>query len=406
MSHSIRSEMTRGEIDRRAGVLKDSADRMVMRGDPRGASAEFRNALALAPGRLDLWLGLAACERASGNPKESLKAVESALGVDPRCFSALLMKGSLLEAIANARLAAVTYGVALSLAPAEDGLPEPTRRAVAHARQVHTAYTTELAANLKQELGLPGGARASAESRRIETFVDTIAGRRKIYAQEPVQFHFPGLRAIEFHERDAFPWLAAFEAFADNIRAELLSVWKDGGSALVPYVSYPDGVPLDQWADLNRSLDWSALHLLRDGMPVEANCARCPTTMKALALVDQPQVPGRSPAAMFSILKPRTRIPPHTGVANTRLVAHLPLIVPEGCGFRVGGATRQWREGHAWVFDDTIEHEAWNDSDQPRAILICDVWSPDLSFGEREAVARLVCALDRFNGGAKLGGEL
>jgi aspartyl/asparaginyl beta-hydroxylase (cupin superfamily) len=109
---------------------------------------------------------------------------------------------------------------------------------------------------------------------------------------------------------------------------------------------------------------------------------------------------------MFSILKPKTRIPLHTGVANTRLVLHLPLVVPEGCGFRVGGETRQWVEGVAWVFDDTIEHEAWNDSDRPRVILICDVWSPYLSTKEREGVAKALSALDRFNECVPTGGHL
>jgi aspartyl/asparaginyl beta-hydroxylase (cupin superfamily) len=103
---------------------------------------------------------------------------------------------------------------------------------------------------------------------------------------------------------------------------------------------------------------------------------------------------------MFSVLQPRTRIPPHTGVANTRLVVHLPLIVPEGCGFRVGSETRAWREGEAWVFDDTIEHEAWNDSDRPRTILICDVWNPRLSGAERDAITSVMNAMDRFSGTA------
>jgi aspartyl/asparaginyl beta-hydroxylase (cupin superfamily) len=106
---------------------------------------------------------------------------------------------------------------------------------------------------------------------------------------------------------------------------------------------------------------------------------------------------------MYSILRPRTRIPPHTGVSNTRVVLHLPLIIPEGCGFRVGGETRQWREGEAWVFDDTVNHEAWNDSDRPRAIFMCDVWSPRLSGEEREMIGRLTVALDRFNGFAPEG---
>jgi aspartyl/asparaginyl beta-hydroxylase (cupin superfamily) len=109
---------------------------------------------------------------------------------------------------------------------------------------------------------------------------------------------------------------------------------------------------------------------------------------------------------MFSVLQPRTRIPPHTGIANTRLVMHLPLIVPEACGFRVGAETRQWREGEAWVFDDTIEHEAWNDSDRPRTILICDVWNPRLDAEERETITALMSAMDRFNGSGPAGGEL
>ena len=101
---------------------------------------------------------------------------------------------------------------------------------------------------------------------------------------------------------------------------------------------------------------------------------------------------------MFSALKPKTRIPPHTGVANFRLVVHLPLVVPPGCGFRVGGETREWRVGEGWVFDDTIEHEAWNDSEEPRHILICDVWSPRLSPEERTAIAAIITATDSFNG--------
>jgi aspartyl/asparaginyl beta-hydroxylase (cupin superfamily) len=163
-------------------------------------------------------------------------------------------------------------------------------------------------------------------------------------------------------------------------------------------------LPLDQWAELNNSLKWSAFHLFEDGAPLADHTAQCPATMAALGLLDQPSVPGRSPTALFSILRPHTHIPPHSGLSNTRLMVHLPLIVPAGCALRVGGERRTWREGEAWVFDDTIEHEAWNDSDLPRAVLICDVWSPRLSAEERELVVRLTTALDLYNGGVP-GGE-
>ena len=113
-----------------------------------------------------------------------------------------------------------------------------------------------------------------------------------------------------------------------------------------------------------------------------------------LAELPQPSVPGRCPNAMFSLLAPKTRIPPHTGVANTRLVCHLPLIVPPGCGFRVGAETRSWVPGTAFVFDDTIEHEAWNDSDELRVVLIFDLWPWALSEAERQAVAAVMAESD------------
>ena len=108
--------------------------------------------------------------------------------------------------------------------------------------------------------------------------------------------------------------------------------------------------------------------------------------IERLPLLD---IPGKSPTAMFSILEPHTRIPPHTGTSNVRVTIHLPLVVPPGCGFRVGSETREWHEGEAWAFDDTIEHEAWNDSDRPRAILIIDTWNPFLTDPEREVIRRI-----------------
>ncbi len=122
--------------------------------------------------------------------------------------------------------------------------------------------------------------------------------------------------------------------------------------------------------------------------------ARCPATAAALATLPQAVLPGRAPTAFFSVLAPRTRIPPHTGVSNTRAIVHLPLVVPPGCGFRVGGETRTWVEGRAFAFDDTIEHEAWNDSDEPRIVLIVDVWNPYLTDIERQLLQDFYRAAD------------
>ena len=200
-------------------------------------------------------------------------------------------------------------------------------------------------------------------------------------------------------ERGEFPWLPEFEAATHSIQHELARILVEDEAGFSPYIHYEDHLPLDQWRELNKSPRWSAFHFYKLGRADEARCARAPKTMQAVRRLPQADVDLRSPTAMFSVLKPRTRIPPHTGVANFRLVVHLPLVLPEGCGFRVGNETREWRMGEAWVFDDSIEHEAWNKSDQTRVILIFDVWNPLLSPAERELIETLMTALNEYSTG-------
>ncbi len=81
-----------------------------------------------------------------------------------------------------------------------------------------------------------------------------------------------------------------------------------------------------------------------------------------------------------SRLAPGTHIAPHRGPTNIRLRCHLAITVPEGdCGLRVGDQTRRWEPGHAIVFDDSFEHEAWNHTEAERIVLVVDLWHPDLS---------------------------
>jgi aspartyl/asparaginyl beta-hydroxylase (cupin superfamily) len=206
------------------------------------------------------------------------------------------------------------------------------------------------------------------------------------------------LPEYEFHPRDRFPWLEKLEAATPVIRQEMESLLETGGHRAEPYIQYPTDVPVRQWAELNHSMDWTALHLLHGGHRVAENADRCPETLAILREISQPQIAGRSPNAMFSLLRPKTRIPPHTGVSNTRLVCHLPLVVPEGCWFRVGAETRPWKVGEAFVFDDTMEHEAANDSDEPRIVLIFDIWHHALSDPERAAIKRVMEAEEEAHG--------
>ncbi len=369
---------------------------MAMQGrDFDRAAALLRQALTLDPSQLDLWLALAGAQRARGALDEALEAVDGARRLEPRHFRALLLRASLLERLQGERAAAPVYGAAILQAPEAETMDQATRRALAHGREVNLRFGAELNAALRasvEDLALSPGA-----ARNAHIFVDLLTGRRRNYRQQPLGYFYPGLGAVEFWPRDRFPWIEALEASAPEIVREMRDVgFEDPG--LTPYIDFPEQQPLDQWAELNRSPRWTAFHLYQHGRRSEANCARCPATLAALASIDQPVAANRSPSAMFSVLQPRTHIPAHTGVANTRLVAHLALVAPDACGFRVGGETRAWRTGEAFVFDDTIEHEAWNDSDHARAVLIFDVWNPLIPLDERAAITRIMSGMDTFSG--------
>ncbi|HEX5259133.1 MAG TPA: aspartyl/asparaginyl beta-hydroxylase domain-containing protein, partial [Sphingomicrobium sp.] len=314
----------------------------------------------------------------------------------PLDFSALLSRAMLLERLGDAR-SGEAFGHALAQAPPDDRIPSTMLKAVDHARRSAAEYQNKLEAHLASAVPAALG---RPERERVERFVSNAARRTRHFHQEPTDFHYPGLPEFEFHDPVLFPELDALEAATDQIRQEYERLVASSAAEMVPYTQYPAHVPLGQWRELNNNRDWTAIHLLQNGQPVPSNADRCPITMQAVSKLPQPHIRGASPNAMFSLLAPRTRIPPHTGVANTRLVCHLPLMVPPNCGFRVGASTCEWEVGKAFVFDDTIEHEAWNDSDELRVVLIVDLWAPTLTVAEREAVAAVISAAGvSFKGG-------
>ncbi|MCG8442232.1 MAG: aspartyl/asparaginyl beta-hydroxylase domain-containing protein, partial [Caulobacterales bacterium] len=154
--------------------------------------------------------------------------------------------------------------------------------------------------------------------------------------------------------------------------------------------------PVDDPHGMLGNADWSSYFLWRDGRVVEEAAARCPQTMEALKEAPLARVSGRTPSVLFSLLRPGAHIPAHRGMVNTRLICHLPLIAPAGCRFRVGNDMREWEEGRAWIFDDSIEHEAWNDSAETRVILLFDIWRPELTLDERRLVQTLFEAVDSY----------
>jgi aspartate beta-hydroxylase len=355
-------------------------------GDGRRAARWIERAAAAEPGAAPIWFNLFQAYDSAGEPERGLASLDRALTIDPNYLPAILMKADVLERLGRGSESLALYRAIVASGPGTGDLEEPALRSFERGLDRVKADDDRRAAALEGPFAELEAAWPGADFDRARAYAEQRTGRRKVYVQQPVNGHFPYLPALEFFPRDHFPWLAALEARTDEIRRELMAVLDGGEAGFEPYVAFDPTLPANQWAELNHSRRWSAWFFWRDGDRQDENCARCPATtalLEALPLLD---LPAKGPTAMFSILEPHTRIPPHTGSSNVRTTIHLPLVVPEGCGFRVGSQTRPFEAGKAWAFDDTIEHEAWNDSDRPRAILILDVWNPLLTEAERAAV--------------------
>lgn len=354
----------------------------------------LEEALRLDKAFLSAWLNLATIQRVAGDFAGAMTSAESALKLDPLCFPALLLRGSLLDAQGKTREAARAYGIALTQMPPPDRLDEGMRRAAARAREVNERFADELGDWFDSTIRPEIGAGRAAPTRRMNKFLDHLSGRRRPYHQRPTNFFYPDLPSIEFWDREHFPWMDMLEAATQDIRGELLAV--ANSDTLEPYMQRSATEPVQQWGELNHSLKWSAYHFALMGKLYEEHRRECPKTAAILDQVPYPNIPERSPAALFSILQPKTHIPAHTGAGNIRLLCHLPLVLPPDCRFRCGNEMREWKMGEAFVFDDTIEHEAWNDSDQMRAVLIFDIWNPLLDPAEHEFITRALTGLDEF----------
>ena len=372
------------------------------RKDIRGALELLQRAERADPGNANVPMSLAFVYRSLGDNQNEMAALQRALVVDPYFVPALLSKGMLLERLGRSREAAQVYKIVVAIAPADDQLSNELRDALIHARDVVRTNAEALDEHLRKRLGPIRARHAGEKLSRFDETKDVVLGTKKVYTQQPSLLHVPHLPAIAFYDREEFPWLSKLEAAAPEIRREALHVLDNGGDDIRPYVSHDADKPLNQWAELNHSPRWSTYFLWKDGKRFDRQCQECPITAAVSEAVPVIDIPNFGPTIMYSLLAPHTTIPPHSSVTNARLVIHLPLIVPEGCRFRVGAETRPWREGEAWVFDDTIEHEAWNDSDEHRVILMIDIWNPYLSLAERELIGELLNGVRDYYDGERV----
>lgn len=363
----------------------------LQRGDFATARDAFAHVTQADNASAQAWLLYSQACEGCGDGTNFLRALDKVLASDPDNPFALLMKGDYFAARQDDRAAVSFYRRAIRRCSQLQQLPGDLHgrleRAEAAVAAAERRFEDKLRVHLADE-GIDNIPPRCAEALAI------ASGKQPVYLQEPTSFYFPGLPQQAWYSSRQFPWASELEAAVPEMRREIEQVLADE-QGLEPYVQEPF-----QRASRGHSLlndaRWSAFHLWKEGKPVEENASRCPLIMRLLELPPIPRIDSRSPMALISILKPGTHIPPHTGMLNTRLICHIPLVVPEGCRLRVGSETREVREGQAMIFDDSIEHEAWNEGPTVRAVLLFEIWRPEITDEEKVALTAMFEAVTGY----------
>jgi aspartate beta-hydroxylase len=395
------------ELPDDAEALQFVATRELERGQVRRAIELLLAAHLAQPQDAAVLHRLGEVQMLAGEPQAAIGSFRKGLHIAPGMFVARLRLGVALEQRGNRHEAMLAYLGAVDAAQAQgrwlsDATTAPgLRDAVKHATRFVAAARHELfdavIEPLRQRYGRSELARVD---HCLAIYLGELATTPPDSRQRPKFLYFPDIPSHTFYPRERFPAHARLEAAVDEIREELHAVLASAQDDLVPFLGVPsrEAVAAELLGSSGaQEASWDAFFFYRHGVRHDLQCARCPRTSALLESLQLVRIREHAPETLFSVLRPGTHILPHHGVTNTRLVTHLPLIVPPDCALRVGGETHVWQPGRCVTFDDTFEHEAWNHSDRDRVVLILDSWNPDLSEAERMAVTDLVGAIGDFN---------
>ncbi len=330
-----------------------------------------------------------------GDLASAILAVDKALELEPRNLRAILSKADFLYGQKNLEPALKHYRYALKLAEDLETIPNDIQQGLTRAQRMCDGKAGEYQEFITEKLKA-GGFSPTQGNRRFQQALELCFGNKKIYYQQPHRFYYPGLPQIQFYEREQFDWIEAIEAKTDQIRSELLAVINDR-EKFSPYVKSGNANLGQNNQGLEDNDDWSAMYLWDEGHLVAENADLFPQTLKAISSAPMPEITNQAPMSLFSKLAANSKIPPHNGLLNTRLICHLPIIVPENCGaLRVGNEERSWEEGKMLIFDDSIEHEAWNSSAKDRVILLFEIWRPEIDEQERQLITIMLKAVKEY----------
>jgi aspartate beta-hydroxylase len=374
------------------------------RGEAVSGTLLLKKAVELEPGNAAVLCNLGSAYRGAGEWELARATFEQALAAAPRFADARLYLAEALEQLGRTYEALTNYFGAILQAQgagqwmSEAGTPPMLRPVLLHAMEfVAQGRRAVLETAYRQQRDQYGSEALRRVDDCVLMYLKDLPTRYTDERQQPGFLFFPDLPTQPWFEPEALDWVAEYEAAWQPIAAELAEVRAEG-RALEPVHAQLHAQQLRTLLASDRgTAQWDAFFFFRHGAEYADNLRRCPATAAALQRLPLGRIREHGPEVFFSILKPGTHILPHRGVTNVRSVTHLPLMVPEGCALRVGGETREWREGKVLMFDDTFEHEAWNRGEATRVVLIADVWNPHLSLPEREALAALIPSIGRFN---------
>ena len=370
-------------------------------GQPARAVAMLERATKLDPANAISHHHLGRAQEAAGSVPAALGSLGEAVRLDPDSHLSRLHFAALLERNGDEAAAALQFARALRDAQARGSwlnaatTPAGLRKLVEHAvRRVRTWRRTLLFA-ISEALAERYGRTSMV---RVEECLRAYLGEAPTAhldsRQQPSFLFFPGMPASAYLDRGLFPWIEPLEAQTAAIREELLDLLPSASGSERVFTS--DELERQSLRGSGASPGWDGYYFYRHGTRRDGNHLACPATSWEIDRLPLARVRDHGPEVLFSVFKPGTHLLPHRGVTNTRVVGHLPLIIPKDCALNVGGELHAWRQGRVVVFDDTYEHEAWNRSSEPRVVLIFDIWNPYLTEAERTAVADIVDAIGGF----------
>jgi len=381
--------------------LRDLTRRAFAAGNAAEAVRLCRQSTEIEPGNSGAWVNLGTALRLAGDELHAQSAFQKALACDSDNRIAALCLGESWERSGDLDGALLAYFQAVTLAQRNGAWrSRETTPAAIYPRVRHAVQFIDARRRRMYEMAMAplvrrfGRNQMKRVERCLAIYLGELAPNYRDVRQKPTFLYFPDLPTEAYLPLDKFPWIGDLEAATDVIREEMLALIA-AGHGLEPF---DDPRQLEKVvAGAPGDASWDAIFLFRHGQRYEENCARCPVTVQAIERVPIVRIRDHGPEILFSILRPGAHILPHRGVTNTRVVAHLPLIVPTDCAFHVlGEPIRTWQAGRMFVFDDTFGHEAWNRSAETRVILMVDTWNPYLTEPERLAVETLVTSIGEF----------